>query len=72
MQLGLDLGGSYQKQLALILREWGQLELTGSDDERLRELMLHVGFESQVEESSVICWHQKLAAFSNQRYNPKK
>jgi hypothetical protein len=34
--------------------------------------MLHVGFESRVDEAGLSCWREKLVALSNQRYNPKK
>lgn len=34
--------------------------------------MLHIGFETYIEEHIQETWRIKLAALSNQRYNPKK
>ena len=71
MQLARDIAQQYQQQGSLIRQQWTQAGNPAPDREALRELMLHVGFESRLEESALPAWRERLAALSNQRYNPK-
>lgn len=76
VHIGLDIGQGYQQQKELIEKLWakntGAIFEGNENEEDLKEYMLHVGFETHIEQEKQDAWRLKMVAVSNQRYNPRK